>query len=83
MEFLELLLEHVRKENMSVIIAMHDLNQAMRFCDEVLLLSRGKIYASGKPETVLTEKKLSTVYQYPIKIKHSNGNVPVFIYPKF
>lgn len=83
MEFLELLLEHVRKGNMSVIIAMHDLNQAMRFCDEVLLLSRGKIYASGKPETVLTEKKLSTVYQYPIKIKHSNENVPVFIYPKF
>ncbi len=83
MEFLDLLLEHVKKENMSVIIAMHDLNQAMRFCDEVLLLSRGKIYANGKPKVVLTEKKLSTVYQYPIKIKHSNGNVPVFIYPKF
>ncbi|MGV8025926.1 MAG: ABC transporter ATP-binding protein [Anaerolineaceae bacterium] len=83
MEFLELLLEHVKEENMSVIIAMHDLNQAMRFCDEVLLLSQGKMYASGKPEAVLTEKKLSTVYQYPIKIKRSNGNVPIFIYPKF
>ena len=68
---------------MSVIIAMHDLNQAMRFCDEVLLLSQGKIFASGKPETVLTEKKLSTIYQYPIKIQHSTGNVPIFIYPKF
>jgi len=83
MEFLELLLEHVKEEKKSVIIAMHDLNQAMRFCDEVLLLSQGKIFASGKPETVLTEKKLSTIYQYPIKIQHSTGNVPIFIYPKF
>ncbi len=68
---------------MSVIIAMHDLNQAMRFCDEVLLLSQGKIYASGKPQDVLTEKKLSTVYQYPIKIKLNHGDTPVYIYPKF
>jgi iron complex transport system ATP-binding protein len=83
MEFLELLIEHVQEENMSVIIAMHDLNQAMRFCDEVLLLSNGKIHASGKPRNVLTEKKLSSVYQYPIKIKDSEGDSPVFIYPKY
>lgn len=83
MEFLDLLFEHVREEKMSVIIAMHDLNQAMRFCDEVLLLSQGKIYASGKPQDVLTEKKLSTVYQYPIKIKYNHGDTPVYIYPKF
>jgi len=82
MEFLDLLQKHVKKEKKSVIIAMHDLNQALRFCDEVLLLSQGKIYASGKPKAVLTEKKLSAVYQYPIKIRKSNKEAPIFIYPK-
>ncbi|HOJ00284.1 MAG TPA: ABC transporter ATP-binding protein [Anaerolineaceae bacterium] len=82
MEFLDLLLEHVKEEKKSVIIAMHDLNQAMRFCDEVLLLSQGRIYADGKPQEVLTEKKLSSVYQYPIKITHGNGDTPRYIYPK-
>lgn len=82
MEFLDLLLDHVKKEKKSVIIAMHDLNQAMRFCDEVLLLSQGKIFADGKPQVVLTEKKLSSVYQYPIRIRRSNGETPIFIYPK-
>jgi len=82
MEFLDLLLDHVKKEKKSVIIAMHDLNQALRFCDEVLLLSQGKIYASGKPQIVLTEKKLSNVYQYPIRIRKSDKETPFFIYPK-
>ncbi len=82
MEFLDLLQKHVKKEKKSVIIAMHDLNQALRFCDEVILLSQGKIYANGKPETVLTEKKLSAVYQYPIRIRKSDKEAPIFIYPK-
>lgn len=82
MEFLDLLLEHVKEEKKSVIIAMHDLNQAMRFCDEVLLLSQGRIYTDGKPQEVLTEKKLSSVYQYPIKITRGNGDTPRYIYPK-
>jgi iron complex transport system ATP-binding protein len=83
MEFLKLLFEHVKEEKISVIIALHDLNQALRFCDEILLLSQGKISASGKPKNVLTEKKLSDVYQYPIRIKQSEDESPSFIYPKY
>jgi iron complex transport system ATP-binding protein len=82
MEFLDLLLEHVKEKKTSVIIALHDLNQALRFCDEILLLSQGRIFASGKPKNVLTEKKLSEVYQYPIRIRHSENESPAFIYPK-
>ena len=83
MEFLALLFEHVRKEKTSVIIAMHDLNQALRFCDEILLLSKGKVVADGKPSKVLTEKQLSKVYQYPIQIREGENGVPAFIYPEY
>lgn len=83
MEFLELLFDHVKQWHTSIIIAMHDLNQAMRFCDEVLLLSQGKVYASGKPQKVLTEKTLSKVYQYPIRINQSENKNPTYIFPKF
>ncbi|NMB60753.1 MAG: ABC transporter ATP-binding protein [Chloroflexi bacterium] len=83
MEFLDLLLEHVKEEKTSVIIALHDLNQALRFCDEILLLSQGRIFAGGKPKKVLTEEKLSEVYQYPIRIRQSEDESPAFIYPKY
>ncbi len=83
MQFLELLFEHVKEKKTSVIIALHDLNQAVRFCDEVLLLSCGKIFASGKPHKVLSEENLSTVYQYPIKVHAGKKEVPAFIFPEF
>ncbi|HAF60840.1 MAG TPA: ABC transporter [Anaerolineaceae bacterium] len=83
MEFLALLFEHVKKEKTTVIIAMHDLNQALRFCDEILLLSRGKVEAEGKPSKVLTENRLSRVYQYPIQIREGEDGVPAFIYPEY
>jgi iron complex transport system ATP-binding protein len=83
MQFLELLFEHVKEKKTSVIIALHDLNQAVRFCDEVLLLSCGKVFASGKPHKVLSEKNLSTVYQYPINVHAGKKEIPAFIFPEF
>ncbi|MGQ9538975.1 MAG: hypothetical protein ACUVTE_05290 [Candidatus Bathycorpusculaceae bacterium] len=34
----------------------HDFNLAARYCDSVILLHKGKIFAIGKREEVLTEE---------------------------
>ncbi len=82
MQFLDVLLQQAWGKGVAVIIAMHDLNQALHFCDEVLLLNQGRVYASGKPEHVLSAENLSAVYQYPIKVKYSHESMPLFIYPR-
>ncbi len=46
----------------TVLIALHDLNLAARFCSRLILLHQGKIVADGTPELVLTPEHLQRVY---------------------
>lgn len=44
------------------IIVLHDLNLAARYCDEIVLLDRGSVVASGAPDAVLTPENIEPVY---------------------
>src|SRR5690606_23431500 len=43
----------------SVLIILHDLNLAARYCDQLLLLGNGGVQASGTPEQVLQPEPLN------------------------
>lgn len=45
-----------------VIVVLHDLNQAARVADDVLLMRGGRIIAFGPPETVLTAPLIAATY---------------------
>ena len=47
----------------SVIISMHDLGLAARFCTRLVVLSRGGVAADGPPGSVLTPEMLADVFQ--------------------
>jgi iron complex transport system ATP-binding protein len=47
---------------LTVIVAIHDLNLAARFCEEVVLLHEGRLVAAGTPLAVLTAERISTVF---------------------
>ena len=49
-------------KQISVIMAIHDLNLAARFSDRLIMLKGGCISAVGTPESVLTEAKIEAVY---------------------
>ncbi|MEA1864883.1 MAG: ABC transporter ATP-binding protein [Euryarchaeota archaeon] len=51
---LNLIVSIVREKKMVVVMAMHDLNLASRFSDEMIFLNGGGTYDAGEPETVLT-----------------------------
>ena len=61
MEMMELLAEHARA-GMLVVVVLHDLTMAARFCDRLLLLSEGRLVADGTPDAVLTDAALEQVY---------------------
>jgi len=58
---LELVRELV-SQNKTAIAAIHDLNLAAHYCDELLLLSNGRVAAHGPPESVLTETALEAAF---------------------
>ncbi len=61
LHFFQLITELV-KEGLTVLLAIHDLNLAARFCERLILLHQGQIIADGRPETVLTPAHLQSVY---------------------
>lgn len=61
-ETLETMKRIVHSNNSGMLIALHDLNLAVKFADRVVLLKDGKIYANGKPGDVLTPEAVRDVY---------------------
>ena len=45
-----------------IVVVMHDLTLASRYCDRMSLLFEGRVVAQGKAETVLTQEQLAKVY---------------------
>ena len=48
--------------NMIVIMVTHDLMFASRFCDDILLMEKGRIVAAGKTEEVLTRENINSIF---------------------
>jgi len=49
-------------EGRTVVAAIHDLNLAARFCDELVLVDDGRVVSSGAPEDVLTQENVERVF---------------------
>lgn len=52
----------------AVIISIHDLSMAARFCDRLVLLKDGHLLKVGAPEEVLTEALLSQAYGVAVAV---------------
>ncbi len=52
----------VEVEGRTVLAAIHDLDLAARFCDELVLLTAGRVRTTGEPAAVLTEDHLEAAF---------------------
>jgi len=68
------LIRHIsRSRGIAAVVAMHDLNLALRFADRFILLKDKTIYAAGGPE-VITPENIEAVYAVPVAIAAHNGS---------
>jgi len=64
----------------SVLIILHDLNLAARYCDQLLLLGNGGVQASGTPEQVLQPEPLHRVFGVDVLVQpHPERGHPLII----
>lgn len=56
------LLQELAHKGKTVIIVLHELHLAMRYCDSLVLLDNGEKVSEGDPASVLTPKNLHDVY---------------------
>jgi iron complex transport system ATP-binding protein len=66
------ILSLVSQLDITCIVALHDLNLAAMFCDQLAVLQAGKVVAAGAPESVLTETLISDVFGVRAHVERSS-----------
>ena len=61
-EVLSLIRALSRDKGLGVVIVLHDINMAARFCDRIHALKAGEVVASGTPGDIVTPAMLKTIY---------------------
>ncbi len=73
-------LKGLAKAGRAVVIVLHDLTLASRFCDSLTLLDQGNVVAAGVPHNVLSQKNLKKVYKITA-IRTKNWLIPWSVNP--
>ncbi len=68
-----------RKSGIAVLIALHDLNHAMRYCDHTMVVADGRLVANGPTTEVITASLLSEVYRVTARIETCTQGRPLVI----
>ncbi|MEP2381494.1 MAG: ABC transporter ATP-binding protein, partial [Parasphingorhabdus sp.] len=62
-----------------VIVVLHDLTQAARFADDILIMNNGQILAEGPCQDVLTEDNIAEAYGISVQMETSDSGEPLVI----
>lgn len=69
-EVLELVKELNDEMGMTVLMVLHDLNQASQYSDRIIVVKSGKKAMVGKPKEVMTEQMIRSVYRMDSEIQY-------------
>ncbi|MFZ7130894.1 MAG: ABC transporter ATP-binding protein [Eubacteriales bacterium] len=69
LEVLKLIQEITKKKEIAVVIVIHDLNLALRYCDRFMFLKDKAIYCYGGME-VMTAENIKAVYQVCVAVEN-------------
>ena len=81
LELMELVKTINEKSNMTILMVLHDLNQAARYSHRVIIMKDGNIVADGKPEDVINKEIIHSVYNVKCCINKEPINNKPQIYP--
>ncbi|WP_255303582.1 ABC transporter ATP-binding protein [Georgenia sp. 311] len=76
-ETLQIVRQVAREEGVAALIAIHDLNHAATFCQQVVLLSGGRLVADGPATEAYDAELLGRVYGLPVEVLHDAGQTQV------
>ncbi|MDV3125371.1 ABC transporter ATP-binding protein [Mycobacterium sp. 21AC1] len=67
------LLELVAATDTTTVMALHDLNLAAAYCQELVILHHGLVHTAGPPAAVLTPAVIAEVYEVEATVVLENG----------
>ncbi|MBC7958615.1 MAG: ABC transporter ATP-binding protein [Vallitaleaceae bacterium] len=73
LDILTLIKKLCQEAGMTAICVMHDLNLTMKFCDQVVMIKEGSLFAKGLTNDVITKENISKVYNIDAEIVDIHG----------
>ncbi|MGE7022846.1 ABC transporter ATP-binding protein [Solibacillus cecembensis] len=62
LELLELVKQLNEQHGLTIVMVLHDINQAIRYSDHIILMKAGQIITEGAPRAVITKEVIKKVY---------------------
>lgn len=73
-EILELVRKLNREYGMTIIMVLHEINQAIYFSDRIIGLCQGKVLIHGEPDEVITSESIRELYGIDLKVTEIDGH---------
>lgn len=78
-EVLDLIKKLNNENKITIVMAIHDINLASGYCDEVIFLKDGAVFKAGPPREIVTKENIFEVFGVSVRfIKEGENN---FIFP--
>lgn len=71
------ILKDLAAKGRAVVIVLHDLSLARRYCEDIILLNSGRVAACGPSSEVLTKSTLEPVYGVELDLSNSAAVLPL------
>lgn len=70
-------LKNVANDGSGVVLVLHDLTQAARIADHVIIMNQGRIQSAGSCEQVLNHDQLAEAFGVSVHIGKDNNGAPI------
>jgi iron complex transport system ATP-binding protein len=81
LEVLDLIRYLNREHGLTVVMVLHDLNQAARYAKRIVVLKEGEIYADGPPVEVVTPETLRAVFGVEGRVLPGPDGIELVVVP--
>ena len=78
LELLRLLKEINQKYKITIIMVLHDINQAIQYSDNIIAIKKGRIIVEGKANKVITREVIREIYRIDLKMTQLSKQPYVF-----
>ncbi|KRE22661.1 iron-hydroxamate transporter ATP-binding subunit [Bosea sp. Root483D1] len=78
LEVLTLVRQLSHRQDLGIVVVLHDVNMAARFCDEIVALHSGRLVARGTPEQIVRPDILRAIYGVEVGVMpHPDSGRPL------
>lgn len=81
-EVLSLVQRLRRTKGLGVVVVLHDVNIAARFCDEIIALHSGRLIARGTPDEIMTPDQLRNIYGIAMDVLRDPSTCRAVSFPR-